>query len=101
MNDLANRIDADLSFSLRNLRRNLGDDDAVLAYLRNDYRQLRAMMVARGYATAQQLDTQAEFSARLAHGAPRTGTVLERGLRLHSGLGLVQGELEYADPALA
>ena len=105
MNSHLNNLDSDLAFTLRNLRRNLGGDHSVLAWLREDYKAKRALLVERGYGTVESLDEEAARYAASAHGAidPATHAIspIVKGLRLHSGLGLAQAEHEASDTSLA
>ena len=104
MNTHLGNLDSDLTMTLRALRANLGGDQSVLTWLREDYKAKRAILVGRGYATSEELDRLAALKADRIHGAidPTIHAIspIVKGLRLHSGLGLVQADFEANDPTL-
>lgn len=94
-------MDADLQYTLRNYARAAQERGVdTLALMREDYRATIGVMVDRGYGDAASLNAAAaEWAARAFGPCPPAG--LERAAWYTGGLGLVQGEYEYADPNLA
>jgi hypothetical protein len=99
-------LDSDLAYTLRNLRNNIGNDEAVLAWLRADYARTLSLAVERGYGTTASLNAEAKRLANHRH--PYVGTrpeslapAIVRGLRIRAGLEASLAEHESEDLRLA